>query len=177
MARVYVGRLPFDIHESEIYDMFRRYGRILNIDMKSRFCFLEYDDPRDADDAIRDMDGRSFAGEYIEVQIAKTHRFEPMQPRPVFRILVENVDSRVSWQDLKDFARTSCDRVRRTEVFGDGTGIAEFPDEQDMLDAIKQLDGKELRGKVVKVVQAKDDPKYELKRDRRRSRSPDRRDR
>lgn len=31
--------------------------------MKNRFCFIDYEDPRDADEAIRDMDGRDFDGE------------------------------------------------------------------------------------------------------------------
>ena len=56
--RLYVGNLPLDIREREIDDLFYKYGRIVDIDIKAgarapAFAFISFDDSRDADDAIR----------------------------------------------------------------------------------------------------------------------------
>ena len=51
MPRVYVGNLPVDIRESELDDLFYKYGRIREIDIKRpprppAFAFITYDDLR-----------------------------------------------------------------------------------------------------------------------------------
>ena len=51
MPRVYVGNLPVDIRESELEDLFYKYGRIREIDIKRpprppAFAFISYDDIR-----------------------------------------------------------------------------------------------------------------------------------
>ena len=56
--RLYIGNLPLDIRERELDDLFYKYGRIVDIDIKSQsrppaFAFISFDDSRDADDAIR----------------------------------------------------------------------------------------------------------------------------
>ena len=56
--RLYIGNLPMDIREREIDDLFYKYGRIVDIDIKSTsrppaFAFISFDDSRDAEDAIR----------------------------------------------------------------------------------------------------------------------------
>ncbi|KAJ2135874.1 serine arginine-rich splicing factor, partial [Coemansia sp. RSA 788] len=72
--------------------------------------------------------------------------------RTPFRILVENLSSSVSWQDLKDFAR------RAGEVsFADahklrpGEGVVEFVDESGLRNAMRKLDGEDLRGRRVAI--------------------------
>ncbi|PPS15448.1 hypothetical protein GOBAR_AA05123 [Gossypium barbadense] len=64
---IYVGNLPLDVKEWEIEDLFYKYGHILDIELKlpSRppgFCFVEFEDPLDAEDAIRGRDGYNFDG-------------------------------------------------------------------------------------------------------------------
>ena len=51
MARVYVGNLPIDIRERELDDLFYKYGRIREIDLKQparppAFAFIAFDDVR-----------------------------------------------------------------------------------------------------------------------------------
>jgi arginine/serine-rich splicing factor 1/9 len=51
MTRVFVGNLPIDIKEREIDDLFYKYGRIREIDLKTpsrppAFAFLTFDDVR-----------------------------------------------------------------------------------------------------------------------------------
>ena len=62
MSRIFVGNLPMDIRTREVEDIFYKYGRIRDIAVKfpSRppaFAFVDFEDPRDADDAVRGRDG------------------------------------------------------------------------------------------------------------------------
>lgn len=46
-TRVYVGSLPIDVREREVEDLFYKYGRIRNIDLKTpsrppAFAFVEF---------------------------------------------------------------------------------------------------------------------------------------
>ncbi|CAN0327720.1 unnamed protein product, partial [Ectocarpus sp. 8 AP-2014] len=68
------------------------------------FAFIEFEDRRDAEDAVAEMDGREFDGARIVVQPGRGHR--PNGPkfatrRTEHRITVEGLDSHTSWQDLK----------------------------------------------------------------------------
>ncbi|CAI5721366.1 unnamed protein product [Peronospora farinosa] len=73
-TRVYVGGLPRDATSREIQDGFNRYGHVSNIWVARNppgFAFVDFEDPRDADDAIRSMDGRDFLGGRIRVELAR----------------------------------------------------------------------------------------------------------
>ncbi|XP_026406156.1 serine/arginine-rich splicing factor SR34A-like [Papaver somniferum] len=72
---IYVGNLPLDIKESEIEDLFYKYGRIVDIELKipprpPGYCFVEFEDSRDAEDAIRGRDGYNFDGCHLRVELA-----------------------------------------------------------------------------------------------------------
>jgi arginine/serine-rich splicing factor 7 len=59
-ARVYVGGLRPDIQERDLEDEFRRFGGIRSIWVARKppgFAFLEFEDMRDAEDAVRKTDG------------------------------------------------------------------------------------------------------------------------
>ncbi|XP_020591879.1 serine/arginine-rich splicing factor RSZ21A-like isoform X2 [Phalaenopsis equestris] len=61
MSRVYVGNLEPRITERDLEDKFRVYGAIKCIWVARRppgYAFIDFDDRRDAEDAIRDMDGK-----------------------------------------------------------------------------------------------------------------------
>lgn len=77
MTRVFVGNLPLDVQEREIEDLFYKYGRIRDIDIKrpSRppaFCFVEFDDPRDADDAVRGR--KDYVSLIVQVSFSTSNR-------------------------------------------------------------------------------------------------------
>ncbi|OAY78092.1 Serine/arginine-rich splicing factor SR30, partial [Ananas comosus] len=72
---IYVGNLPGDIREREVEDLFYKYGPIVDIDLKipprpPGYAFVEFEDPRDADDAIRGRDGYKFDGYRLRVELA-----------------------------------------------------------------------------------------------------------
>ena len=70
---LFLGNLAHDARQREVEDIFSRYGRIARIDMKRGYCFLEFEDRRDAEDALRE-DGTTMAGSRMSVEWAKSER-------------------------------------------------------------------------------------------------------
>jgi len=61
MSRIYAGNLDARIYGQELEDKFQIYGLIRWIWVarkSSGYVFIEFDDHRDAQDAIRDVDGK-----------------------------------------------------------------------------------------------------------------------
>ncbi|XP_021295448.1 serine/arginine-rich splicing factor RS2Z32-like isoform X2 [Herrania umbratica] len=70
-TRLYVGHLSSRTRSRDLEDMFSRYGRIRDVDMKRDYAFVEFSDPRDADDARYALNGRDLDGSRIIVEFAK----------------------------------------------------------------------------------------------------------
>ncbi|XP_011654929.1 serine/arginine-rich splicing factor RS2Z32 isoform X1 [Cucumis sativus] len=98
-TRLYVGRLSSRTRSRDLDDLFSRYGsssmrgevstlwylyqmmalpvsgtnlrRVRDVDMKRDYAFVEFSDPRDADDARYSLNGRDVHGSRIIVEIAK----------------------------------------------------------------------------------------------------------
>merc|ERR1711936_1096168 len=71
-TRVYVGGLNHRSREKDVERFFRKFGRIREISLKKNgFCFVEFDDYRDADDACYEMNGRDLLGDRVTVEIAR----------------------------------------------------------------------------------------------------------
>ena len=59
-CKVYVGGLPSDAQADELEDAFGKYGRLMKVWVARRppgFAFIEFEDDRDAEDAVRAIDG------------------------------------------------------------------------------------------------------------------------
>ncbi|PNX86629.1 serine/arginine-rich splicing factor RSZ22-like protein [Trifolium pratense] len=59
MSRVYVGNLDSRVSERDLEDEFRVYGVIRSVWVARRppgYAFIDFDDRRDAQDAIRELD-------------------------------------------------------------------------------------------------------------------------
>ncbi|XP_059275303.1 serine/arginine-rich splicing factor RSZ22A-like [Lycium barbarum] len=62
MSRVYVGNLDPRVSERELEDEFRIFGVIRSVWVARRppgYAFIDFDDRRDAQDAIREIDGKN----------------------------------------------------------------------------------------------------------------------
>ncbi|XP_052357589.1 helicase SRCAP-like isoform X16 [Oncorhynchus keta] len=78
-CRIYVGNLPPDIRTKDVEDVFYKYGAIRDIDLKNRrggppFAFVEFEDPRDADDAVHGRDGYDYDGYRLRVEFPRSGR-------------------------------------------------------------------------------------------------------
>ncbi|KAJ4885257.1 Serine/arginine-rich splicing factor RS2Z32 [Raphanus sativus] len=70
-TRLYVGRLSSRTRTRDLERLFSRYGRVRDVDMKRDYAFVEFSDPRDADDARHYLDGRDFDGSRITVEASR----------------------------------------------------------------------------------------------------------
>ncbi|GAB2222766.1 hypothetical protein Drorol1_Dr00016891 [Drosera rotundifolia] len=70
-TRLYVGHLSSRTRSRDLEDLFSRYGRVRDVDMKRDYAFVEFSDPRDADDAMYRLNGRDVDGSRIIVEVAK----------------------------------------------------------------------------------------------------------
>ncbi|EEB14282.1 arginine/serine-rich splicing factor, putative [Pediculus humanus corporis] len=257
-TRVYIGGLPYGVKDRDIERFFKGYGRIRDILIKNGYGFVEFDDYRDADDAVYELNGKDLLGERVSVERARgtprgsdrwkdrdrygrfgppprrrsrdrrdrdrdrdrydrdrdrnqflarrislqnkylaqafqipdivdscssglfcclchykivlmflyffvsredrgrgSDRYGP-PTRTEYRLIVENLSSRVSWQDLKDYMRQAGEvtyadahKNRRNE------GIVEFSSSSDLKAAIDKLDGTELNGRKIRLIEDK----------------------
>ncbi|GMH25960.1 hypothetical protein Nepgr_027803 [Nepenthes gracilis] len=167
---LYVGNLPGDIRQREVEDLFYKYGPIVHIDLKipprpPGYAFVEFEEARDAEDAIRGRDGYDFDGHRLRVELAHGGRGNSssfdrhsnysgggrgrggVSRRSEYRVLVTGLPPSASWQDLKDHMRKAGD-VCFSQVFRDGkgtTGIVDYTSYDDMKYAIKKLDDSEFK--------------------------------
>uniref|UniRef100_A0A0E0QCM6 RRM domain-containing protein n=1 Tax=Oryza rufipogon TaxID=4529 RepID=A0A0E0QCM6_ORYRU len=160
---IYVGNLPGDIREREVEDLFYKYGRIVDIDLKipprpPGFAFVEFEDPRDAEDAIRGRDGYNFDGNRLRVGAMRCwwnlHMVGEVTLPPL-TILVEGDVAGVylGIQSIADHMRNAGD-VCYSEVYreGGGTiGIVDYTNYDDMKYAIRKLDDSEFKNAFSKA--------------------------
>ncbi|XP_061363322.1 serine/arginine-rich splicing factor SR30-like isoform X1 [Gastrolobium bilobum] len=166
---IYVGNLPGDVRLREVEDLFYKYGPIIDIDLKipprpPGYAFVEFEDARDAEDAIHYRDGYNFDGFRLRVELAhggrgyssSVDRYSSysgssgnrgVSRRSDYRVLVTGLPPSASWQDLKDHMRRAGD-VCFSQVFrerGGVTGIVDYTNCDDMKYAIRKLDDSEFR--------------------------------
>jgi len=209
-SRVYVGNLPPDIRSKDIEDLFYKFGKITFIDLKNRkgppFAFVEFEDPRDAEDAVHARDGYDYDGYRLRVEFPRGNAARggdrgggggggsssgdrgrgmggggrgrgPPARRSQYRCLVSGLPASGSWQDLKDHMREAGD-VCYADVYKDSTGVVEFLRYEDMKYAVKKLDDSKFRSHEGEVAYIRVKEDYDGRsRSRSRSYSPPRRTR
>lgn len=159
---VYVGNLPDDVKETEVEDLFKKYGKIRSIDLKlpprpPPFAFVVFDDARDAEDSVDGRNGYEYGGCKLRVEIARgggpTGRAMPppitayRNKGSAHRVKVVGLPNSASWQDLKDHFRRVV-KPNYTNVFRDRDGvigIVEFDTQDDLQYAIRKLDDTEFK--------------------------------
>jgi len=198
--RLYVGNLPYDVREKDIEDIFHKFGKLVDLKLKiprggNPFCFLEFESPKDAEDALRRRNNYVFGGSKIRVEYPTGNGPRGRGGRPVagsrdgggggrrggaafsrsdFRVRVTGLPPSGSWQDLKDHMREAGE-VCYANVSNDGTGIVEYVRYDDMKYAIKKLDDSRFRsheGEVAYIRVKRDEESRSRSRSRSRSFSP-----
>jgi len=195
MVRVYVGKMSHRSSERDLKRFFDSYGKINEILMKNGFAFVDFEDYKDADDAVYDLNGKELCGDRVIVEIAKgkerggggnytdgsrggsygagrdgggygggyndsrgggrprSSRFGPPM-RTKWEVRVENLSSRISWQDLKDMCR-KYGEVTYADAHKREMNVATvcFATQDDMKEVIRKLDGKDLNGRKIEFIE------------------------
>jgi len=76
MAKVYVGRMPDRAKERDLQELFSKFGRIVHIDVKRGFGFVEFEDKRDAEDSVRQLNSIDFMGNRLAVEMSYSSQGE-----------------------------------------------------------------------------------------------------
>ncbi|XP_046573769.1 serine/arginine-rich splicing factor 3-like isoform X1 [Haliotis rubra] len=72
-CKVYVGDLGYGAAKQELEEKFSKYGPLRNVWVARKppgFAFVEFEDPRDAEDATRALDGARMNGRRVHVEMS-----------------------------------------------------------------------------------------------------------
>lgn len=146
-TRLFVRPFPLDVQESELNEIFSPFGALKEVKILNGFAFVEFEQPEAAEQAINEVNGKTFADQPLDVVYSK-------KPLPRYRIIIRNLPKGVAWQELKDLARdnsleTTFSSVNTRDF--DGTGALEFPSEKALQEALEKLNNYEFRGSVLSV--------------------------
>ncbi|XP_077517066.1 uncharacterized protein LOC144127932 isoform X2 [Amblyomma americanum] len=110
-GQLFIGRLPLDTRERDVEQVFERYGRLLRCDVKygtgMAYAFVDYEDHRDAEDAVKYENGREIRGQSVVVEWARGPSFRPSAGKT--RQTPDRPRDRMGYQSFDE-----CYRCRRT---------------------------------------------------------------
>jgi len=113
-CKVYVGNLPDDASREEIEDAFSKYGPLKNVWVARSppgFGFVEFEDPRDAEDAARSLDGTRLCGNRVKVEMSNGQTRDNYRGRG-------SRGGRDRWTGRSNYTREWAPRGRRDERYG-----------------------------------------------------------
>ncbi|XP_038685994.1 serine/arginine-rich splicing factor RS40-like isoform X1 [Tripterygium wilfordii] len=183
---IFCGNFEYDARQSDLERLFRRYGRVERVDMKSGFAFIYMEDERDAEDAIRGLDRTDFGrkGRRLRVEWTKQERGvrrpesskrSSTSSKPSKTLFVINFDPyNTRTKDLErhfePYGTIASVRIRRNFAF------VQFESLEDATKALEATNMSKLMDRVISVEFAiRDDDERKYSPDRSRDRSPDRR--
>nr|XP_043634812.1 serine/arginine-rich splicing factor RS40-like isoform X2 [Erigeron canadensis] len=168
MKPIFCGNFEFDARQGDLERLFRKYGKVERVDMKSGFAFVYMEDERDAEDAIRALDRYEFGrkGRRLRVEWTKQER-NVRQPvsskrsssnsRPSKTLFVINFDPyNTRTRDLErhfdSFGKILNIRIRRNFAF------IQYELQEDATKALESRNMSKLMDRVISVEYAiKDD--------------------
>jgi len=150
---VFCGNFEYDARAREIERLFEIYGPIDRVEMKTGFAFVYMKDRRDAEDAIRRLDGREFGGKrrILRVEFAKAKTESRRRAStPSNTLFVVNFDSRTTRErDLEDhfekYGHLLRVNIRRNYAF------VQYETVEEATEALKQTDGINFMGRPLTV--------------------------
>lgn len=178
---IYCGNFEYDATEREILRMFDKYGIVDRVDMKTGFAFVYMKDKRDAEDAIRKMDGREFGYKKRKLVCEWAKTAENDRPdrnvKPNSTLFVANFDQRRTREsDIeKHFDRYG--KMLRVQI-KKNYAFVQFETIAEAKRALEATDGTKILGRSVAVEYVANNDPYAPRggsgRDRSRSRERDR---
>ena len=166
-ANVFIKNLDPNIDERSLHDIFANYGNILSLKLakdekgfSKGYAFIQYEDEKSAEDAIKDVDQKMLRGKIVCVT-----KFLPKDVRlkkntPFQNIYIKNFDPNVKDEDLIDMckkfgeilsAKVMLDEHGKSKCFG----FVCFKNPDSAKEAVKELNGKILNGHYLFADRAK----------------------
>ena len=160
-TRLFIGNIAQFVEEKDVEEFFRGHGRLVDVSLKKGFGFVEFSDPRDAKDAIYNLNGKELCGKKIWLDQARKAQFPKSSQkfkhlhsmnvpdwmkkygpplRTENRVVVENLPTKVTWPVLKDMMR-KVGEVTYAEAHNmkESVGMVEFASREDVKKAVEML--------------------------------------
>nr|XP_034827183.1 serine/arginine-rich splicing factor 7-like isoform X2 [Maniola hyperantus] len=119
-CKVYVGDLGNNASKPELEDAFSYYGPLRNVWVARNppgFAFVEFEDARDAEDAVRGLDGRTICGCRARVEMSNGSRGHGGRgPPPRSRLPPRPYDDRCYDCGGRGHYARDCSRRRRRRL-------------------------------------------------------------
>jgi arginine/serine-rich splicing factor 7 len=80
MSRIFVKNIPSRTKESDLRGLFSKYGNIVDLVLKTNFAFIQYENEKEANSALKNLNDYNLMGNKINVESAKS-RVEKMAER------------------------------------------------------------------------------------------------
>ncbi|KAL1917741.1 uncharacterized protein VTP21DRAFT_3575 [Calcarisporiella thermophila] len=74
MSKIWVGNLPESISIKEVEDYFNEHGRVVSVNLKSNYGFVEFENERDCQNVVSRCDGAEIGGSKIRVELPRHER-------------------------------------------------------------------------------------------------------
>lgn len=172
---IFVGNLTYVCTPEDLRDFFSKIGEVVRADIiTSRghhrgMGTVEFTNPNDVDEAIRQYDSSSFMDRQIFVRqdnpppesahernVMKKSQNRRTQPQASHEVIIENLPRSINWQALKDMFK-ECGEVTRADVeldnggYSTGFGKAVFTKKEDMERSIEKYNNYEIEGNILIV--------------------------
>ncbi|KAI9276699.1 hypothetical protein BDA99DRAFT_493919 [Phascolomyces articulosus] len=82
-STLYVGNLSQEVQPADLRKLFAKYGRILSIEPKNGFAFVDMETRRSCDDAIFRLHGSKYFGNTLRVELAHSESDRRFTSMPV----------------------------------------------------------------------------------------------
>lgn len=130
-SRVFVGNLnTYVVGKEEVERIFSRYGRLIGISMHKGYAFVQYTDTWDARNAVVGEDGRTVAGQLLDVNMVS-------EPKPHQVNRKRSVFHPGSFLSMSRGSLVPPFKKARTELLGTRPSLPRFTDkEQASIDAL-----------------------------------------
>lgn len=169
---IFVSGLPYKMEESEIRDLFSKYGEIIELKVPKYqdsgrnigYCHVYYKTHEEAKKAL-ELDHYEVGSRYLTVQMAKKDKEELNEtqkvnkddvPQDCMTAFVKNLPYDITEQEVGDKFR-SCGRIKgirfvynsKTKKFK-GFCFIDFKEHMGLIKAL-ELNGKEIKGRKMKI--------------------------
>merc|ERR1712130_1090489 len=111
---VWIGGLSERVRTRDVEEFFRGYGKILDISLKQKFGFIEFEDKYDAEDAVRDLDDKRLEGTHVRLEMSKGCKDKYRDFQRTGRVKYRSFSREVSRDRRRYRSRSRSDRRSRS---------------------------------------------------------------
>merc|ERR1712227_1071389 len=111
---VWIGGLSDRVRTRDVEEFFRGYGKILDISLKQKFGFIEFEDKYDAEDAVRDLDDKRLEGTHVRLEMSKGCKDKYRDFQRTGRVKYRSFSREVSRDRRRYRSRSRSDRRSRS---------------------------------------------------------------